>query len=70
VPRHTNHANNPGGSEVARRKAGLKMVSSTKNEKITFERFRIKQDKEYISEFDREMAKYLQGSDEPGKNKD
>jgi hypothetical protein len=35
-----------------------------------FERFRIKQDKEYVSEFDREMAKYLQGSDEPGKNKD
>jgi hypothetical protein len=35
-----------------------------------FERFRIKQDKEYISEFDREMAKFLHGSAEPGKDKD
>jgi hypothetical protein len=28
-----------------------------------YERFRVKQDVDYISEFDREMAKYLKGSD-------
>ena len=29
-----------------------------------YERFRVKQDAEYISEFDREMAKYLRGGDD------
>jgi len=29
-----------------------------------YEQFRIKQDRDYISEFDRNMAKYLKGSDD------
>jgi|GEM_PF-4128054 len=29
-----------------------------------YQQFRIKQDREYISEFDRDMAKYLKGSNE------
>jgi hypothetical protein len=29
-----------------------------------YEQFRVKQDKEYISEFDRDMAKYLRGEDD------
>jgi hypothetical protein len=28
-----------------------------------YKQFRVKQDKDYISEFDREMVKYLKGSD-------
>jgi hypothetical protein len=35
-----------------------------------YEQFRVRQDKEYISEFDRNMAKYLSGSAERDKDGD
>jgi hypothetical protein len=31
-----------------------------------YEQFRVRQDREYISEFDRDMAKYFRGKDKPG----
>jgi hypothetical protein len=46
----------PGKGQVSHEEA-------VKKANEVYEHFRIKQDREYISQFDREMAKYLKGSD-------
>ena len=43
-------------------KGNISHEDAVKKASEVYEKFRIQQDKNYISEFDRDMAKYLKGS--------
>lgn len=56
--------NNP--RRVLEGKGKVSHEDAVKKAEEIYEQFRVRQDKEYISQFDKEMSKYLKG--ESGKN--
>jgi hypothetical protein len=50
--------------KVLESKGRISHDNAVKKAEGIYEQFRVKQDAEYISEFDREMAKYLKGADD------
>lgn len=47
--------------KIEKRRVMIRTTNSFAGIKLNAEFFRIKQDKEYVSQFDREMEKYLKG---------
>lgn len=63
--RETDHFLHSNRRKILEGKGEISHEDATKKAEGIYEQFRIQQDKEYVSHFDKEMAKYLKGEGNP-----